>query len=199
MGKSDTALTIAKVASQVKTVGQARAVIGKSTELLADGYTKLPDTPTGSTDSFLFKYTPLGFFADDTGTADSANVRKAAQDLLDQANAYCKKVYDALPSDDASQGNVVDVLTARQIGACLASSQSALKSVEEAAATEYWDYFAALSEVLKAVGEAAGHIIAKTAAAVAGGLGAMIKAAWWVFLILGLVVGLLLYLRFRKR
>jgi hypothetical protein len=187
MAKSDTALTIAKVASQVKTVGQARAVIGKSTTLLADGYTKLPSLPSG---------TLLG---DLTGAGDSDDVQKSAQLLLDQANAYCAKVYGTLAADDDSQGNVIGPLTARQVGACLATSQGALKSVEEAADTDYWDFFAALSEVLQTVGEAAGHVIAKTAAAVAGGLGAMFKAAWWVFLILGLVVGLLLYLRFRRR
>jgi hypothetical protein len=185
MAKSDTALTIAKVSARIKTVGQARACIGKATDLLSEGYDKLPDTPSG---------TVLGFFA---GAGDSDDVRKAAQSLLDQANAYCKKIYDKLPSDDDSQTNVVDVLTAGQVGAALATSQSALKSVEQAAAEDYWDFFAALTEVLEAVGEAAGHVIAKTAAAAGAGLGALIKAAWWVFLILALVIGLLLYLRFR--
>jgi hypothetical protein len=187
MAKTDTPLTIAKVAAGVKTVGQARAVIGKATTLLADGYTKLPQTPSG---------TILG---DLTGAGDDDNVRKASQVLLDQANAYCQKIYAKLPTDDDSQSNVVDVLTARQVGACLATSQVALKSVEDAADTDYWDFFAALTQVLTTVGEAAGNVIAKTAAAAASGFGAMFKAAWWVFLILGLVIGLLLYLRFRRR
>ena len=187
MAKSDTALTIAKVAASVKTVGQARAVIGKSTELLHDGYDKLDALPSGTVGGFL------------AGAGDSDDVRAAAKSLLDQANAYCGKVYAKLSSDDDAQTNVIDPLTAGQVGACLATSQSALKSVEEAAAVDYWDYFGALTEVLQTVGEAAGHVIAKTAAAVASGGFALFKAAWWVFLLLGLVIGLLLYLRFRPR
>ena len=187
MAKSDTALTIAKVAASVKTVGQARAVIGKSTEFLHDAYEKLDELPSGTIGGFL------------SGAGDSDDVRKAARSLLDQANAYCGKVYAKLPDDEGSQGNVIDPLTAGQVGLCLAQSQSALKSVEEAADTEYWDFFGALTEVLKTVGEVTGHIIAKTAAAVAGGGFALFKAAWWVFLLIGLVVGLLLYFRFRPR
>ena len=187
MAKSDTALTIAKVAARVKTVGQARAVIGKSTTLLSEGYDKLSALPSGTLGGFL------------SSAGDSDDVRAAAKSLLDEANAYCTKVYAKLPDDDASQSNVIDPLTARQVGACLATSQSALKSVEEAANTDYWDFFAALTDVLVAVGEAAGHALAKTAAAVAAGGGALFKAAWWVFLIIGLVVGVLLYLRFRPR
>ncbi len=185
MGKSDTALTIAKVSAQVKTVGQARAVIGKATELLSEGYDKLDDVPSN---------TVLGFI-----TGADVDVRATSKSLLDEANAYCKKIYDAQPQDDDSQSNTLDIKTARQVGACLATSQAALKSVEDAANTEYWDFFGALTDVLKTVGEAAGHVIAKTAAAVAAGGGALFKAAWWVFLLLGLVVALLLYLRFRPR
>lgn len=151
MSADDTTAAIAEVAAQVHTVGQARAALGQTTELLADGYTKL-DAITGSDN------------------------RDAARELLDQANDYAQRVYADLPSDNLDAE--IDVTTALRVGGAFGTSRRALRRIEEAANTTYWDYVGALNQTLTSVGSAAGDAVQSVTNAVAAGGAAFVLSAW---------------------
>lgn len=166
MAKTDTMAAIAAIAIQVQTVGQARAVLGKATELLANGYARLGDLP--------------------------GDVAEAAQDLLDGSNAYAGGIYAMLPTADAAQGQQLAAAMAGRVGAALETSRKALRQVEEDADADYWDFLGALQEVLQAVGGAAGDAVQGVVNAAAAGAGAFIKNSWGALILIGALALLVL-------
>jgi hypothetical protein len=159
----DTSATIAAVAAEVHTVGEARATLGATTTMLADAYGRLGDI---------------------TG----ADNRDAARELLDQANDYAARVYAELPSDNL--GQAIDATTALRVGGAFGTARRALRRVEDAADTVYWDYVGALHEALAAAGGAAGDAVQSVTNAVAAGGAAFIASAWPTLLLVGGAVAL---------
>jgi hypothetical protein len=166
MSADDTSATIAAVAADVHTVGQARATLGRTSELLADAYTRLPDI---------------------TG----ADNRDAARELLDQANDYAQRVYGELPNADADQA--IDATTALRVGGAFGTTRRALRRVEEAADQTYWDYAGALRDTLTMAGSAAGDAVQSVTNAVAAGGAAFLASAWPTVLLIGAAVALYIF------
>jgi len=161
MSADDTSATIAAVAAEVRTVGDARATLGKTAELLNDAYGRLPDI---------------------TG----ADNRDAARDLLDEANDYAQRVYADLPTEDLDAA--IDASTALRVGGAFGTTRRALRRIEEAANTTYWDYAGALHETLTTAGTAAGDAVQSVTNAVAAGGAAFIASAWPTLLLVGAAV-----------
>jgi len=169
---------IATIAAQINTCGEGRAVLGRTTELLSQGYDRLPDIT--SSDGSIFSFNEDG-------------ARASAKSLLDQANDYAQRVYASIPSGnlDAPLAPAIK----NQVAAALQSALRALSTVETAAEVDYWDYFGSLSEVLSDVGSAAGSVTAPISSGLLTLIWTAIKGAWPLLL----VVALLLYLYGRAR
>lgn len=174
MASTDTTFAMARLASKVQTVGQARAVLGKTAELLRDGYSKL-DTLTN-----------LG------------GLRDGYRDSLDIANAYAQGVY-AIYSGATPDlyDEEISIQNAARVGLSLERARKILVEIEDAAEVQWWDIVAILQEALNAVQSAitwTAGTLAKTAAAVA----APIVSTFWPWL-LAIAVGLFFYFRFKGR
>ncbi len=171
--KSDNAITIAQVAASVQTVGQARAVLGKISELLREAYAKLEDV------------------------TNIEGVRDAARSRIDVVNAYAGGIYAVMPSDQASQDLPLDANQARRVGLAMAQAQDALKDTEEAAGLEVWDVSAILSETVASVGGTVGGGLSSVTNSIAAGGAAFVSAAWPVVIVALVLVGGYAVYRFR--
>jgi hypothetical protein len=133
---------LAALTGQLATDADARSVLGKATELLAEGYSRLGDLP-----SSVF---------------DSADTQTAAQSLLDSVNAWVAKVYASIPDDDAA----LDSTTRAKVQSALEQSWNALQLVERLANETYWDFPGAMREVLQISGTYVGAATSAVASAV---------------------------------
>jgi hypothetical protein len=154
MRAKDTALAIAQVASQVNTIGQARAVLGVVSTTLEQAYLRLPDI---------------------TSIAD---LRDAVRSRLDQTNAYARRVYATWNDDPDLQDQEISAVNAAKVGAAMAQANDALKDVEELANEDFWDFGQLLRDSLANAGSLAGGAVQSVTNAIAGGVTAFIASAW---------------------
>jgi hypothetical protein len=170
MASTDTALSIASVAAQVSTIGQARAVLGTVSSTLQDGYTKLPQIST------------------------TAGLRDAAQSRLDVVNNFAQRVYAIWNDDPQLQDEEISAVNATKVGICMAQASDALKDIEDAASQEFWNFTDLLNDSLAAAGSLGGNAVQSVTNAIAAGGAAFVTAAWPTLLIVGgVVVGAYLF------
>lgn len=129
---------LAELTGELATNADARRVLGKATELLAQGYARLGDVPSSVFENY--------------------DARGAARDLLDGANSWAGKVYGTIPDDTAA----VDPDTRVKVQSALKQSWQSLQAVEQVANETYWDFPAALRTVLGAAGAAAAAVVKAT-------------------------------------
>lgn len=173
MSKNDTTFSIALLAAKVQTVGQARAVLGKVSELLRDGYEKV-DSVTSL-----------------------AGLRDEYRRQLDIVNAYAQGVYAVFAGATPDLfDEEISYQNAARTGLAMERARKLLTDIETDADTSWWD----ITEILRAALEAAGKAIAltlETAAKAAAAAGPALIAGLWPLL---LVAGLVIYVvYFRKR
>jgi len=169
---------IATMAAQITTCGEGRAVLGRASEILSQGYDRLPDIT--SSDGSIFSLNDDG-------------ARASAKSLLDQANDYAQRVYWAIPSGNLNAP--LDATLKNQVAAALQSALRALSTVETVAAYDYWDFGEALSTVLGTVGSTAGSVTAPVASGILTLIWTAIKGAWPLLV----VVAVLLYVYGKAR
>lgn len=173
MRATDTALSIASVASQVSTIGQARGVLGTVSSTLQQAYSRIPDI------------------------SSTAGLRDAASARLDVVNNFAQRVYAIWNDDPELQDEEISVVNATKVGICMAQANDALKDIEEAADQDFWDFTQLLTDSLAAAGSIGGHAVQSVTNAIAAGGAAFVTAAWPTLLILG-AAGVGVYL-FRKQ
>ncbi len=161
MRATDTALAIAGVASQVSTIGQARAVLGTTTATLAQAYSRLGDLTS------------------------LAGLRDEARSRLDAINAFAGRVYSIWNDDPDLQAEEISTVNATKVGICLAQANDALKDVEELANEDFWNFAELLRESLAAAGKLAGDAIQSITNAVGAGVGAFVTSAWPTLVLVG--------------
>lgn len=169
MAATDTKVAIAKVAAQVQTIGQARAVLGETTRILREGYARLDEI---------------------TSLAD---LRATARSYLDQVNAYAQRIYSTWNDDPDLQDEDISLVNITRVATCLEQARIAVREVEAIAETDYWDFVGALTEVLKRVTKE----VVKLIPATTGFLAAML-AGLWPIIILG-IIGLVAFAWARKK
>lgn len=157
---------IATIAAQITTCGEGRALLGRTSEILAQGYDRLPDIT--SSDGSIFSLNEDG-------------ARASAKSLLDQANDYAQRVYREIPSSDL--GAPLSPILKNQVAAALQSALRALSTVETVAEVDYWDFFGSLTEVLGTVGSAAGSVTAPISSGIFTLIWTAIKGAWPLLLV----------------
>jgi hypothetical protein len=173
MADTDTTTSIAGVAASIRNVAEGRAALGKASELLQDGYSRLGLLPDS-----LF---------------DSADVRAAGLSLLDSTNNYAQKVYAEVNYEGPDIGaQALDTVQALKVGGVLEMSRKALRRVEEAAKETYWDFTAALKEVIQAVAEGA-KVTIETVAKGAMAASSALLVGFWPWLLVLALVGLVLW------
>jgi hypothetical protein len=169
--QSDTTFAIAKVAGEIHTIGGARAALGAVSEMLRDGYTKLPEIAGSSPFSELAFRTYL----------DTANAR--AQELY---AIYAGATPDLFDEE-------ISLTNAGRIGFLLESTRKVLTDIEAVAARDYWDIAGTISRAValaqKAIEWTAG-LVGKSAAAI---IAPILKAFWPVLLIVGVVLAVYLF------
>jgi hypothetical protein len=177
MASTDTKAAIASIATQVQSVGQARATLGVVTQVLADGYARLPSLTT------------------------TADVQASAKSLLDQNNAYAQKIYAVFNTDDpAVQDEDISVYNATRIAACMEMARSNVRLIEDIAAQDIWNLAQLFKDAI-----AAAIAIAKTAANAAVQIikvpltfgAAMLQGLWPYILLAGF--GIVIFFWVRKR
>jgi hypothetical protein len=114
--------SIENLADGITTVGQARAVLGAEAEQLKVGYDLIDQI--GRSSGILHDYTPFGTVMD----AASADARTAAQDVLDQANAYAQGIYSTLPKEADSWE--LDESWRKRVSTALLTGFSAVQAVQ---------------------------------------------------------------------
>jgi hypothetical protein len=175
------------IVAKTSTVGAARALVGKTTEILATGYTQISSIPTTSVGSFLFG----------SSTDSGTDARDAATSLLNVVNSTAATVYAELPTDDDSQSLPLTLKQRNDCGTVFREAYDALDFIEKQIADLSFDYFSALDEVLATIGAAIGKGIQEAAKAAGSGVWAFIRACWPTLLFVGLIVGGFFYWRYR--
>ena len=176
MSTADTKLAIAKIASSVQTIGQARAALGATTRVLSEGYAKLDEL---------------------TSVAD---VRDTARSLLDSNNAYAARIYSTWNDDPDLQDQEISVLKCTQVATCLEQARSNVRLIEDIASQDLWSFASILSEAIAAavglgkdVGNGLTQLIKVPLAFGAG----MLQGLWPVLLLAGF--GVVIFFWARKR
>lgn len=189
MASTDTALSIAGVASRIDTISQARAALGAVASTLQGAYAKA--ATIGVASGVLHDYTPLGFVEDES----TAEVRAAAASRLDVVNNYAQQLYSIWNDDPQLQDEEISAINAAKVGLCLSQANEALRDIEVAAEEEYWNFTQILTDAINAaiaLGVAGIQKLANAAAAA----GAAVVHALWPWLLGGVVVvGGLYYFR----
>lgn len=184
MAASDNSATIAAVANRVRTVGQARVVLGNVATVLQSAYGKLEGA----------------HFADESNDARRDDLAQATRARLDGINRYATKVYASLSAADEDQGLPVGAHAAAQVGLVLAQAQEACKDIETVLGENQWDLAGAFLEGVKFAAETAGKAADKAAKGALAALCAFIRSAWLSLTIVGLVIALwLLWPRIARR
>ncbi len=160
MASTDTKLAIAKIASSVQTIGQARAALGATTRVLSDGYAKL-DSLTSV-----------------------AGVRDSARSLLDQNNAYAARIYATWNDDPELQDEDISILKCTQVAACLEMARSNVRLIEDIAKEDLWSFASILEEAIKAVAAAGNGLAQIIKIPLAFGAG-MLQGLWPILLVVG--------------
>jgi len=166
MAKSDSPFAISKLAAKVQNIGQARAVLGKTADLLREGYDKVAGVAS--------------IFVPGTGALESG-----LRDSLDSVNALAMAEYKIFAGATPDLfDEEISFQNAAKIGLCMERARQVLTQIEDANDTEYWNIVEILEEALRAVGEAVVWTVQTIAKAAVAGTTPIISAFWpWLLLI----------------
>lgn len=153
---------LAKIGGQIKTVGVARAAIGRATEMLHAAYDRAEDL------------------------TDSADLHDTAVSYLNQANAYAGKVYAELPATDLARA--LTVKEQARVAEVVREAGEALETINDALQETAFDFPAAMYEVLARVGGAAGNALNLGGQGILILLWSFVRQSWWVLAIVLVVV-----------
>lgn len=170
------AVDLASLAGRIQTIAHARAVLGRSTELLREAYGHLGEIP------------------------EAEGLRDASRSMLDQVNAYAGQVYAAIGTADPDlQDEEISIYNASRAALALHQCNRALLQIEENAGATYWDFFGAVGEVLDTVDATVralpGKITGSIGAGAAGAVTAFAAATWPYLLVAAAGVGAMIYFR----
>jgi len=173
MASTDTSFSVAGVAADVQTIGQARAVLGVVAGIVQDAYAELDASEVGR------------------------DLKSSLHNLLDVVNADAQRLYAIYAGATPDLfDQEISISNAAQIGVNLEYARSALAQVEAAVGIP-WDFTGQLKTALAgagAIAQTGASGIARAAAAAGAGL----AAAFWPYLLV-LAVGVFVYFRFVRR
>ncbi len=173
MSQSDTPFSIAVLAAKVQTIGQARAVLGKTSELLHDAYGKVGEVTT------------------------LAGLREEYIRQLDIVNAYAQGLYAIYAGADPDLfDEEISFQNAARIGLALERARKLLTDIEADANEEWWSITAILQAALESAGKAVATTLTTAANAVAAAAPSLVLGLWPLWVIAGIVIYILY---FRKK
>jgi len=168
---SDNALAIARVAAQVQTIAQARAVLGAVASTLQQAYGRLDELH------------------------NVAGQRDEMRSRLDAVNAFAQRTYAIWTDDPDLQDQEISSTNASRVGVCMAQASNALKDVQELAGQDFWNFAEILQDSLAATGAMAGRATQSVTNAIAAGGSAFVTAAWSTILVVAIAGGIYFFRR----
>jgi hypothetical protein len=176
MAATDTKAAIAQIATQVQSIGQARAVLGVVTQVLKEGYEKLDSV------------------------SSLAGLRDSSQSLLDQTNAYAAKIYAVWTDEPDLQSEEISVMNQLRVATCLEQARENVRMVEEAAAMDFWNLAQLLTDSLAnavQIAKSAGNAVAQVVKVPLTFGIAMLQGLWPYVVLFGF--GVVIFFWVRKR